>query len=238
MGNIDTEKLWRNFVDTITNHYTDFTGRIGRAQFWYFVLVYVAVGFAVSIVGQIVASGGALSSLYNLALFLPSLGMTMRRLQDTGRPGSWAWLLAVPVGAGILLTLFALVTFLTLGLGAVLLLLAPLFFAAKMVHWDLSPLLPASYPWNHYWLIVLQLPAKLLLLFGLLFVCRKTGLLEEGGLRSVGLTTRGFDARPYFLLLLLLVPVVASLGLAIGGAGRKWGVDAWLAQRWPSSLLW
>ena len=36
----------------------------------------------------------------------------------------------------------------------------------------------------------------------------------------------------------LLVPVLASLGLAIGSAGRKWGVDAWLAQRWPSSLLW
>jgi uncharacterized membrane protein YphA (DoxX/SURF4 family) len=36
----------------------------------------------------------------------------------------------------------------------------------------------------------------------------------------------------------LLVPVMASLGLAIGSAGRKWGVDAWLAQRWPSSLLW
>jgi len=33
----------------------------------------------------------------------------------------------------------------------------------------------------------------------------------------------------------LLVPVVASLGLAIGRAGRKWGVDAWLSQRWPSS---
>jgi Type II CAAX prenyl endopeptidase Rce1-like len=91
----------------------------------------------------------------------------------------------------------------------ILLLLAPLFFAAKMVHWDLSPLLPAVYPWNHYWLIVLQLPAKLLLLFGLLFVCRKSGLLEEGGLRSVGLTTRGIDVRPYFLLLLLMVPVVA-----------------------------
>jgi len=91
----------------------------------------------------------------------------------------------------------------------ILLLLAPLFFAAKMVHWDLSPLLPATYPWNHYWLIVLQLPAKLLLLLGLLFACRTSGLLEEGGLRSVGLTTRGFDARPYFLLLLLLVPLVA-----------------------------
>ena len=36
----------------------------------------------------------------------------------------------------------------------------------------------------------------------------------------------------------LLVPVLASLGLAIGSAGRKWGVDAWLARRWPSSLWW
>lgn len=36
----------------------------------------------------------------------------------------------------------------------------------------------------------------------------------------------------------LLVPVLASLGLAIGSAGRRWGVDAWLAQRWPSAPLW
>jgi uncharacterized membrane protein YphA (DoxX/SURF4 family) len=36
----------------------------------------------------------------------------------------------------------------------------------------------------------------------------------------------------------LLVPVLASLGLAIGSAGRAWGVDAWLAKRWPNSLLW
>src|SRR5438270_9558832 len=36
----------------------------------------------------------------------------------------------------------------------------------------------------------------------------------------------------------LLVAVMASLGLAIGSAGRKWGVDAWLAQRWPSAPWW
>jgi len=36
----------------------------------------------------------------------------------------------------------------------------------------------------------------------------------------------------------LLVPVVASLGLAIGRAGRRWGIDAWLSQRWPSSPWW
>jgi uncharacterized membrane protein YphA (DoxX/SURF4 family) len=33
----------------------------------------------------------------------------------------------------------------------------------------------------------------------------------------------------------LLVPVMASLGLAVGRAGRAWGVDALLARRWPSS---
>ena len=36
----------------------------------------------------------------------------------------------------------------------------------------------------------------------------------------------------------LLVPVLASLGLAVGGAGRKWGVDSFLARRRPTSLWW
>jgi uncharacterized membrane protein YphA (DoxX/SURF4 family) len=36
----------------------------------------------------------------------------------------------------------------------------------------------------------------------------------------------------------LLVPVLASLGLVIGRAGRAWGIDAWLAQRYPSSPWW
>src|SRR5437764_1836187 len=36
----------------------------------------------------------------------------------------------------------------------------------------------------------------------------------------------------------LLVSVLACLGLAIGRAGRTWGVDARLSQRWPSSPWW
>jgi uncharacterized membrane protein YphA (DoxX/SURF4 family) len=36
----------------------------------------------------------------------------------------------------------------------------------------------------------------------------------------------------------LLVPVLASLGLAVGRAGRAWGVDALLARRSPSSPWW
>ena len=36
----------------------------------------------------------------------------------------------------------------------------------------------------------------------------------------------------------LLVPVLASLALAVGRGGRAWGVDAWLAQRRPTSPWW
>src|SRR5580692_7703386 len=36
----------------------------------------------------------------------------------------------------------------------------------------------------------------------------------------------------------LLVPVLGSLGLVVGRAGRAWGVDTLLARRWPSSLWW
>src|SRR6202041_674793 len=36
----------------------------------------------------------------------------------------------------------------------------------------------------------------------------------------------------------LLVPVLASLALSVGSAGRAWGVDARLARRWPSSRWW
>jgi len=100
-----------------------------------------------------------------------------------------------------------------------LLLLAPLFFSAKVIHWDLSPLLRSSwaYPWNKYVLIVLQLPAKLLLLLILLYACRKlensrqqgSGDAEGNARESFwGLTTKGFSARPYFLILAMLIPLI------------------------------
>ena len=36
----------------------------------------------------------------------------------------------------------------------------------------------------------------------------------------------------------LLVPTLAALALVIGRAGRKWGVDTYLARNNPLSLLW
>lgn len=36
----------------------------------------------------------------------------------------------------------------------------------------------------------------------------------------------------------LLIPMFVAFALMIGAAGRKWGVDALLARRYPRSLLW
>lgn len=36
----------------------------------------------------------------------------------------------------------------------------------------------------------------------------------------------------------LLVPVLACLSIAVGSAGKTWGMDSFLARKWPNALLW
>jgi uncharacterized membrane protein YhaH (DUF805 family) len=133
MDEIDFNKLWQNFVDTITNHYADFNGRVGRGRYWYYVLVYFVVGLAVSIVGSVLYTHGGLRALYSLLLLLPSIGMTARRLQDTGRTGSLAWLLLLPYALLIFSAIITIITFLTLGIGAILFVLIPFASLASLV---------------------------------------------------------------------------------------------------------
>src|SRR5215469_11381149 len=78
---------------------------------------------------------------------------------------------------------------------------------------------------------VLEISLGILLVLGLL--TRPAALVAFLFLGSLWVTELGTS-----WIWELLVPVVASLGLAIGCAGRKWGVDAWLSERWPSSLWW
>jgi uncharacterized membrane protein YhaH (DUF805 family) len=99
---MDFNKLWANFLDTVQNHYLDFEGRVGRSQYWYYVLVYVIIAVLVGVVAGIIGLH-ALQSLYGLALFLPSLGMTARRLHDIGKPTTWVWILAIPFVLELLL---------------------------------------------------------------------------------------------------------------------------------------
>jgi uncharacterized membrane protein YhaH (DUF805 family) len=104
MDQIDVKQLWAHFLDTVTNHYLDFNGRVSRAHYWYYVLVYVVIAIGVSIIGGAIGLP-SLRSLYGLALFLPSLGMTARRLHDVGKPTSWVFILAIPLVLQLLLGL-------------------------------------------------------------------------------------------------------------------------------------
>jgi hypothetical protein len=93
-----------------------------------------------------------------------------------------------------------------------ILVLAPLYFSLKMVHWDTLALLPAAIrpPWDHYTMLVTQLPLKLLLLFGFLRAIYKAGLLPGDSLgNAVGLTRKNFNPLPYFGLLALMIPLIA-----------------------------
>ena len=105
MDQIDINRLWQNFVDTITNHYADFEGRVSRARYWYYILVVVAIGVLVAIIASVTTH--LVSTLYSLAVIIPNLAMTVRRLHDTNKPGIWVLLGLVPAVIFILFGLLA-----------------------------------------------------------------------------------------------------------------------------------
>lgn len=107
MGQIDFNKVWQNFLETVTGHYVDFNGRVGRQQFWFYMLVYIVLAIAVWIVARVTIMG--LYSLFGLALLLPNLGMIVRRLHDTGKPWFYILILFVPAVLAVPLMLMGLV---------------------------------------------------------------------------------------------------------------------------------
>jgi hypothetical protein len=77
------------YTDVIRK-YAVFNGRAARPEFWWFVLINLIIGAVIYIVVGIIAgrgAGQAVSDLYSLAVFLPSLGVIIRRLHDTNRTG-------------------------------------------------------------------------------------------------------------------------------------------------------
>ncbi len=89
------------FLDPIQYHYVDFEGRVGRQEFWMYILGYVIGYVLVSVVDS-----DALSALYGLALLLPGLSITARRLHDTGKSGWWQLIALIPILGAIVLIIF------------------------------------------------------------------------------------------------------------------------------------
>lgn len=76
-----------------------------------------------------------------------------------------------------------------------------------------------------------EISLGVLLVLGLL--TRPAGLVACGLLASLWVSEWGTS-----WIWELLVPTLAALGIAVGAAGRTWGVDAFLARRRPNSLWW
>ena len=98
-------------VSVLTN-WNNFSGRACRSEFWYFVLATFLVSIIISIIE--IATGmvdiesaemGILSIIFTLFIFVPSISVTARRLQDRGWSGWWQLLYLTIVGILIIIVL-------------------------------------------------------------------------------------------------------------------------------------
>jgi uncharacterized membrane protein YhaH (DUF805 family) len=100
-----------NFSQAISSgfeNYSNFRGRAVRSEFWYWTLFSILAVWASALVDS---SAGTLivELLVNLALFLPGLAVTVRRLHDINRGGWWFWIGLIPI-VGWMVIFFFLTT--------------------------------------------------------------------------------------------------------------------------------
>ena len=94
--------------------YADFSGRARRREYWVFVLFNIIISIVLSICDVFLgtysqaASIGILAGIYSLAVLIPGIAVTVRRLHDTGRSGWWILIVLVPIVGWIVLLIFML----------------------------------------------------------------------------------------------------------------------------------
>ncbi len=85
-----------NWYLKVLKQYADFGGRARRQEFWMFVLFNIIVSFILGLVDGILGFDsyglGLLSGLYLLAILVPGLAVSVRRLHDIGKSG---WMILV-----------------------------------------------------------------------------------------------------------------------------------------------
>lgn len=90
----------------VLKQYAVFTGRSRRKEYWMFVLFNFIIAVVLGFVEEAIGSSGILGGIYALAVLLPSLGVGIRRLHDTGRTGWWLLIGLIPLIGTIVLIVF------------------------------------------------------------------------------------------------------------------------------------
>ena len=100
----------------VKEKYAHFEGRATRSEYWYFYLFVLITSVicqtaatVMSFVSEDVAMKiSILYIIFGLAIFLPQLGVTIRRLHDTGKSGRYLLIVLIPI-AGIFIFIAQLI---------------------------------------------------------------------------------------------------------------------------------
>jgi uncharacterized membrane protein YhaH (DUF805 family) len=94
----------------VLKQYVDFEGRARRSEFWFFqlfnFLINLGLIFLIFLTGNKHSPLNGLSFIYSLAVFLPSLAVSVRRLHDIDRSGWWLLIAFIPFVGAIVLLIF------------------------------------------------------------------------------------------------------------------------------------
>lgn len=88
--------------------YATFSGRARRREYWIFTGINLAIAFVLGFVEGLFGGPGILGAIYNLAILLPAIAVSVRRLHDIGRTGWWMLIVLIPIVGAIVLLVFML----------------------------------------------------------------------------------------------------------------------------------
>ena len=95
-----------NWYFEVLKKYAVFDGRAHRTEFWLFFLFSFIISFFLGVIVGLVGSLWFITTLYALAVLIPGLAVSVRRLHDTNRSGWWILTGLVPILGWIALLIF------------------------------------------------------------------------------------------------------------------------------------
>ncbi len=95
-----------NWYFEVLKKYAVFDGRAHRTEFWLFFLFSFIISLFLGVIVGLVGGLWFVTTLYALAVLIPGLAVSVRRLHDTNRSGWWILTGLVPILGWIALLIF------------------------------------------------------------------------------------------------------------------------------------
>jgi uncharacterized membrane protein YhaH (DUF805 family) len=101
-----------NWYLEVLKKYARFDGRAGKQEYWYFSLFSFIIIVVLSVIDlmtgtfNVTVGLGLLSGIYTLAVLIPGIAVSVRRLHDTDRSGWWFLINAIPLIGVIVFLVF------------------------------------------------------------------------------------------------------------------------------------